>query len=153
MIALIQRVKEASVRVEGDAPELLAEEGAGLLILLGVMNDDTESDADWLAAKCVKMRIFNDENGIMNLSVTDINGEIIVVSQFTLAASIKKGNRPSYIQAAGHDKAIPLYSYFCKKVSELSGKPVGTGRFGADMKVALVNDGPVTIIADSKECR
>lgn len=153
MIALIQRVKEASVRIEGESTELLSEMGPGLLILLGVMRDDTEADADWLAAKCVNMRIFNDENGIMNCSVIEKGGDITVVSQFTLAASIKKGNRPSYIHAAGHELAIPLYEYFCNRISELIGKSVGTGRFGADMKVSLINDGPVTIIADSNEGR
>ncbi len=154
MKALIQRVKRASVSVggeEGESRELLSEIGPGLLILLGVMTDDTEADADWLAAKCVNMRIFNDDDGVMNRSVRDVDGDIIVVSQFTLAACVKKGNRPSYIKAARHELAIPLYEYFCAKVSELLGKRVGTGRFGADMLVSLENDGPVTIMADSRE--
>lgn len=147
MIALIQRVSRASVNIEGVC---VGKIGKGLLILLGVMTDDEEKDMEWLAAKCVGMRIFDDENGVMNLSVKDINGEILVVSQFTLAASIKKGNRPSYIKAAGHDLAIPLYEGFCKRIENLMQKQVERGRFGADMKVELVNDGPVTIIADSK---
>lgn len=148
MKALIQRVRSASVTI-GD--EMVASIGRGLLILLGVETDDTRDAADWLARKCVNMRIFNDVEGVMNRSVLDVGGDIIVVSQFTLAASIKKGNRPSYIRAAGHDIAIPLYEYFCETISGLLGKPVGTGRFGADMLVALENDGPVTIIADSRE--
>jgi D-tyrosyl-tRNA(Tyr) deacylase len=124
--------------------------GAGLLVLLGVGHEDGKEDIDYLVKKISGLRIFNDENGVMNRSVLETGGEVIVVSQFTLMASTKKGNRPSYIGAAGHELAIPLYEQFCKALSEAIGKPVGTGEFGADMKVALVNDGPVTICIDSK---
>ena len=120
------------------------------MILLGVVPDDTESDLEWLIKKCSQMRIFNDDAGVMNRSVMDVGGDVMVVSQFTLAASTKKGNRPSYIGAAGHDLAIPMYERFCQRMSEVIGRPVGRGRFGADMQVGLVNDGPVTIIVDSK---
>lgn len=119
-------------------------------MLVGVEQGDTEADVDWLVGKTAGMRIFDDENGVMNLSVNDIGGEILAVSQFTLTASTKKGNRPSYIRAAGHDLAIPLYESYCAKLSAAIGKPVGRGVFGADMKVSLVNDGPVTIIIDSR---
>lgn len=119
-------------------------------MLVGVEQGDTEADVDWLVGKTAGMRIFDDENGVMNLSVKDIGGDILAVSQFTLTASTKKGNRPSYIRAAGHDLAIPLYESYCAKLSAAIGKPVGRGVFGADMKVALVNDGPVTIIIDSR---
>ena len=119
-------------------------------MLVGVEQGDTEADVDWLVGKTAGMRIFDDENGVMNLSVKDIGGDILAVSQFTLTASTKKGNRPSYIRAAGHDLAIPLYESYCAKLSAAIGKPVGKGVFGADMKVALVNDGPVTIIIDSR---
>ena len=119
-------------------------------MLVGVEQGDTEADVDWLVGKTAGMRIFDDENGVMNLSVNDIGGDILAVSQFTLTASTKKGNRPSYIRAAGHDLAIPLYESYCAKLSAAIGKPVGRGVFGADMKVALVNDGPVTIIIDSR---
>ena len=118
--------------------------------MLGIGHEDDENDIDYLVKKTAALRIFNDGNGVMNLSVTDVGGEVIVVSQFTLMASTKKGNRPSYIEAAGHEKAIPLYEEFCRRMSAALGKPVGTGEFGADMKVALVNDGPVTICMDSK---
>lgn len=124
--------------------------GPGLLVLLGIGHEDDEDDIDYLVKKTAALRIFNDGNGVMNLSVTDVGGEVIVVSQFTLMASVKKGNRPSYIEAAGHEKAVPLYEEFCRRMSAALGKPVGTGEFGADMKVALVNDGPVTICMDSK---
>ena len=119
-------------------------------MLVGVEQGDTEADVDWLVGKTAGMRIFDDENGVMNLSVKDIGGDILAVSQFTLTASTRKGNRPSYIRAAGHGLAIPLYESYCAKLSAAIGKPVGRGVFGADMKVALVNDGPVTIIIDSR---
>ncbi|MBR5510998.1 MAG: D-tyrosyl-tRNA(Tyr) deacylase [Bacteroidaceae bacterium] len=147
MKVVIQRVASASVDIAG---ERVSEIGAGLLILLGVVPDDTESDLEWLVKKCSQMRIFNDDAGVMNRSVMDVGGDVMVVSQFTLAASTKKGNRPSYIGAAGHDLAIPMYERFCQRMSEVIGRPVGRGRFGADMQVGLVNDGPVTIIVDSK---
>lgn len=147
MRIVIQRVKEASVTID---QETISKIGQGILILLGVEDADTQEDADWLVKKAVAMRIFDDENGVMNKSVADIGGNALVVSQFTLMASCKKGNRPSYIRAAGHEKAVPLYEYFCRKMIEGLGKEVGTGRFGADMKVALVNDGPVTILLDTK---
>lgn len=147
MRLVIQRVSEASVTVEG---ERIASIGRGLLILVGVENGDTEQDASWLAAKAAALRIFDDEDGVMNRSVVDIDGELIAVSQFTLTASTRKGNRPSYIRAAGHGLAIPLYECFCQLLSEAAGRPVRQGRFGADMKVGLINDGPVTIIIDSK---
>lgn len=147
MRLVIQRAAQASVTVDG---ELVSEIGKGLFILVGVEEGDTEDDMKWLASKAVGMRIFDDENGVMNRSVLDIGGEILAVSQFTLTASTKKGNRPSYIRAAGHDLAVPLYDGFCKTVGELLGKPVGRGVFGADMKCSLVNDGPVTIIIDSR---
>ena len=119
-------------------------------MLVGVEQGDTEADVDWLVGKTAGMRIFDDEKGVMNLSVNDIGGDALAVSQFTLTASTRKGNRPSYIRAAGHDLAIPLYESYCAKLSAAIGKPVGRGVFGADMKVALVNDGPVTIIIDSR---
>lgn len=147
MKVVIQRVASASVDIAG---ERISEIGAGLLILLGVVPDDTESDLEWLVKKCSQMRIFNDDAGVMNRNVMDVGGDVMVVSQFTLAASTKKGNRPSYIGAAGHDLAIPMYERFCQRMSEVIGRPVGRGRFGADMQVGLVNDGPVTIIVDSK---
>ena len=147
MKVVIQRVKNASVTIDG---KVISEIGGGLLVLLGISPDDTESDADKLAAKTAALRIFDDENGVMNRSVMDTDGDLLVVSQFTLMASWKKGNRPSYIGAARHEIAIPLYEYFCKKLEEITGKSVQTGVFGADMKVALVNDGPVTIIMDTK---
>lgn len=147
MRLVIQRTSHASVTVDG---RLVSEIGKGLFILVGVEVGDTEEDMKWLASKAVGMRIFDDENGVMNRSVMDIDGEILAVSQFTLTASTRKGNRPSYIRAAGHDIAVPLYEGFCKALEELSGKPVGRGIFGADMKCSLVNDGPVTIIIDSR---
>ncbi len=147
MRVVIQRVKEASVSVEGKVKSSI---GNGLLVLLGVENTDSQEDIDWLTGKIVRLRIFNDEKGIMNLSVKDTGGDIIVVSQFTLHASTKKGNRPSYIKAAKPDVAVPLYERFVQKLSADLGKPVGTGTFGAKMEVALVNDGPVTIIIDTK---
>ncbi|HEY8399721.1 MAG TPA: D-aminoacyl-tRNA deacylase [Cytophagaceae bacterium] len=147
MIAVIQRVSEASVTINGEVKARIAK---GLLILLGVGQDDESEDADWLAKKVVNMRIFGDEEGKMNLSVKEVNGDILVVSQFTLHASTKKGNRPSFIEAARPEKAIPLYEKFADLCSVELGRPVGTGEFGADMKVALLNDGPVTIIVDTK---
>lgn len=147
MKIVIQRVKRASVTISG---ELYSQIGAGLMILVGVVEGDTNEDVDWIAQKAVNMRIFNDANGVMNLSVAETGGEILAVSQFTLAASTKKGNRPSYIHAAGHETAIPLYEAFCDKTSALLGKATKRGVFGADMQVELINDGPVTIIVDSK---
>lgn len=147
MKVVIQRVKNTSVTIDG---KVFSEIGGGLLVLLGISPEDAESDADKLAAKTAALRIFDDENGVMNRSVMDTDGDLLVVSQFTLMASWKKGNRPSYIGAARHEIAIPLYEYFCKKLEEITGKSVKTGVFGADMKVALVNDGPVTIIMDTK---
>ena len=147
MRVLIQRVNEASVEIEGRIKSSIA---AGLLVLVGIEEDDTKEDSDWLAGKIAGLRIFDDENGVMNRSVTDIDGEVLIVSQFTLHAMTKKGNRPSYIKAAKHETAIPLYEHFCRSVSEKLGKEVQTGTFAADMKVALVNNGPVTIWIDSK---
>ena len=147
MRLVIQRVTEASVTIDGVCK---AKIGKGLLILVGVENGDTEADAAWLAQKTANMRIFGDENDVMNRSVIDIDGEIIAVSQFTLTASTRKGNRPSYIRAAGHELAIPLYEKYCSLLSEQAGRSVQTGVFGADMKVSLLNDGPVTIIIDSR---
>lgn len=147
MRLVIQRVQNASVSVGGRTVSAM---GKGLLVLVGVENGDSEEDVKWLAGKTAGLRIFDDENGVMNRSVMDIDGEIIAVSQFTLTASTRKGNRPSYIRAAGHDLAIPLYERYCEEVSAAVGKPVGRGVFGADMKVSLLNDGPVTIIIDSR---
>lgn len=147
MRAVIQRVSSASVTIGGVVKSAI---GPGLLVLLGIGHEDTSEDIEWLVRKAAGLRIFNDDDGVMNRSILDTGGDIIVVSQFTLMASTKKGNRPSYIGAAGHEKAIPLYEQFCESLSEAIGKPVGTGEFGADMKVALVNDGPVTICMDTK---
>lgn len=147
MKILIQRVKESSVQVDG---KLVSEIGKGMLILVGITVDDTESDIDLLARKAAAMRIFPDKEGIMNLSVKDIGGEVLIVSQFTLCANIKKGNRPSYIEAAKAEKSEPFYLRFCQAMEHEIGKPVKRGIFGADMKVELINDGPVTIWADSK---
>ena len=147
MKVVIQRVKSASVTIDG---KIFSEIGGGLLVLLGVSPDDTEADADKLAAKAAALRIFDDENGVMNRSVTDIGGNLLVVSQFTLMASWKKGNRPSDIGAARHEIAIPRYQYCWKKLGEARGKRGKTGVFGADMKGSLINDGPVTIIMDTK---
>lgn len=148
MRLVIQRVTRASVSVPAEAYE--SKIGKGLLVLAAFIDEDTEEDLEWCARKLVAMRIFDDEDGVMNLSVKDVDGEILVVSQFTLYASTVKGNRPSYIKAAKPDVAVPLYEKFMKLVEEQSGKSVGRGIFGADMKVELVNDGPVTIIVDSK---
>ena len=147
MRAVIQRVSSASVTIGGQVKSSI---GKGLLVLLGVGYEDGQEDIDWLVKKIAGLRIFDDEAGVMNRSVVDVEGEALVVSQFTLMASTKKGNRPSYIHAAGHEIAVPLYESFCSALSEAVGKPVGTGEFGADMKVALVNDGPVTICIDTK---
>ena len=147
MRAVIQRVSSASVSIGG---EVVSSIGRGLLVLLGIGQDDDDTDLDYLVRKIAALRIFNDGEGVMNLSVTDVGGDVIVVSQFTLMASTRKGNRPSYIDAAGHGKAIPLYESFCRSLSDAIGRQVGTGQFGADMQVALVNDGPVTICIDSK---
>ena len=147
MKAVIQRVSHASVTIE---EALKSSIGKGLLILLGVADSDGKEDADWLVKKIAALRIFDDDAGVMNLSVQDIDGEVLVVSQFTLLASTKKGNRPSYIHAAKHEISIPLYEYFCRKLSEEMGKKVARGEFGANMKVQLLNDGPVTICMDTK---
>ena len=147
MRLVIQRVSEASVKV-GD--EVIGAVGRGFMVLVGVEHGDTEADVEWLAAKTVGLRVFDDDNGVMNRSIADVGGQVLAVSQFTLTASTRKGNRPSYIRAAGHDLAVPLYESYCRRVGELLGRTTEQGRFGADMKVALVNDGPVTIIIDSK---
>ena len=147
MRLVIQRVKEASVSIDGEKVSAI---GKGLLVLVGVETGDTEEDVKWLGGKTAGLRIFDDENGVMNKSIQDIDGEALAVSQFTLTASTRRGNRPSYIRAAGHELAVPLYEKYCDSLAETLGKPVGRGVFGADMKVALVNDGPVTIIIDSK---
>ena len=147
MRMVIQRVKEASVTIEG---KRVSEIGRGLFILVGVETGDTEEDARWLAAKAAGMRIFDDDRGVMNRSVVDVDGELLAVSQFTLTASTKKGNRPSYVRAAGHELAVPMYEKFCQLLSEATGRPVLKGVFGADMQCSLVNDGPVTIIIDSR---
>lgn len=147
MRIVIQRVSHASVTINQQVKSSI---GMGFLILLGIGKDDTEEDINWLVKKIIGLRIFDDEMGVMNRSIIDINGEILVVSQFTLMASYKKGNRPSWIHAAPHELSIPLYNRFCDALSEAMGKPVGTGEFGADMKVELLNDGPVTICMDTK---
>lgn len=147
MRTVIQRVSEASCIVDGLATGQI---GAGLLILLGIEDADTADDVQWLAQKVVGMRIFGDENGLMNKGLADIDGNILLVSQFTLFAQTKKGNRPSFIRAARPDKAIPLYELMIKTLEELTGKKIDTGIFGADMKISLVNDGPVTIVMDTK---
>lgn len=148
MKAVIQRVSKASVTIKG---EKVANIESGLLILLGIVNEDSREDIDWLAKKIANLRIFNDENNVMNKSLLDINGDAIIVSQFTLHASTKKGNRPSYIQAAKPDIAIPLYEEFITVFEKHVDNKVQTGQFGADMKVELLNDGPVTIIIDTKD--
>ncbi|UKM64901.1 D-aminoacyl-tRNA deacylase [Flavobacteriaceae bacterium GSB9] len=147
MKVVIQRVTKASVTIEG---EKVASINHGMLVLLGIVNDDTQEDTKWLCNKLANLRIFNDENGVMNRSVKDVNGDVILVSQFTLHAATKKGNRPSYIKAAKPDVAIPLYESFVKQLEIDLCKKVQTGEFGADMKVELLNDGPVTIIIDSQ---
>ncbi len=147
MRTVIQRVQRASVSIEGKTVSSI---GNGLLLLLGIEAADTEEDAQWLCRKVLGLRIFDDEAGIMNRSIMDIDGEIIVVSQFTLFASYKKGNRPSWLRAAGHEHAVPMYERFVELLSQGLGKQVGTGVFGAEMKVEIINDGPVTICMDTK---
>lgn len=147
MKAVIQRVTKASVTIEGKIHSSI---GPGLLVLLGIEDADTAEDSEWLSSKIVNLRIFNDEDGVMNVSVKDMKGDIIVVSQFTLHASTKKGNRPSYIKAGKPDYAIPVYEKFVQQLSNVLGKKVFSGVFGADMKVELINDGPVTIVIDTK---
>ena len=147
MRIVIQRVSYASVTINQQVKSSI---DTGYLILLGIGKNDTEEDINWLVKKVIALRIFDDEMGVMNRSIMDIKGEILVVSQFTLMASYKKGNRPSWIHAAPHELSIPLYNRFCDALSEAMGKPVGTGEFGADMKVELLNDGPVTICMDTK---
>lgn len=153
MRIVIQRVSWASVRVggvDGIDPNEERRIGPGFVILLGVCDDDSSEDVDWLVKKVAALRVFNDENGVMNRSILDVGGECLVVSQFTLYASYKKGNRPSWFRAGSHEHSIPLYEAFCQRLSEAIGKPVKTGEFGADMKVSLLNDGPVTICMDTK---
>jgi len=147
MRVVIQRVSSASVTIGGEVRSAI---GQGLLVLLGIGPEDGVEDIDWLVRKVAGLRIFNDDEGVMNRSVVEVGGEALVVSQFTLMASTKKGNRPSYIGAAGHELAIPLYESFCAALSAAIGRPVGTGEFGADMQVSLVNDGPVTLCIDSR---
>ncbi len=147
MRLVIQRVSRASVTVDGEVKSSI---GHGLMVLVGVEHGDTLDEVKWLVGKTTALRIFDDENGVMNRSVIDAGGEVLAVSQFTLTASTRKGNRPSYIRAAGHDVAVPLYEAYCEQVSVAIGKETGRGVFGADMKVELINDGPVTIIIDSK---
>ena len=147
MRVVIQRTAHASVTINGHCKASI---GRGLLVLVGIEETDGQEDIDWLCKKIVNLRIFDDENGVMIRSVLDTGGDILVVSQFTLHASTKKGNRPSYIRAARHEISIPLYERFCKDLSTALGKEVGTGEFGADMKVELLNDGPVTICIDTK---
>ncbi len=147
MRAVIQRVKHASVTIGGKVKSAI---GHGFLILLGVCDEDTSEDAEWLVKKISALRVFDDENGVMNVDIHGVGGEALVVSQFTLFASYKKGNRPSWFRAARHEISVPLYEEFCTRLSEALGKPVGTGEFGAEMKVELLNDGPVTICMDTK---
>ena len=147
MRTVIQRVSHASVTIDGNVKSAI---GNGLLLLLGVEEQDTSEDVAWLVKKVAALRIFDDENGVMNLSVTDVQGEVLVVSQFTLFASYKKGNRPSWLRAARHEISIPLYKEFCEKLSAAISREVATGEFGADMQVELLNDGPVTIVMDTK---
>lgn len=147
MRIVIQRVSESAVEIEG---KIKAETAKGLLILLGIEDSDNQEDIEWLSNKIVNLRIFDDQDGVMNKSIQDIGGDILLISQFTLHASTKKGNRPSYIRAAKPDTAIPLYQAFVETLELKLGKPIGTGEFGADMKVSLVNDGPVTICMDTK---
>ena len=147
MRIVIQRVLEASVAIDGEVHSAIND---GYMVLVGVREGDTEDDVKWLAEKTVNLRVFDDENGVMNRNILDSGGEVLAVSQFTLNASTKKGNRPSYIHAAGHELAVPLYELYCKEVEQLMGKEVKRGVFGANMQVSLINDGPVTIIIDSK---
>ena len=147
MRTVIQRVSKASVTIEGT---IKSEIKQGYLILIGICDEDTEEDVEWLVKKISNLRVFDDEKGVMNRSIIDIDGEILVISQFTLFASYKKGNRPSWFRAGSHEHSIPLYNIFCEQLSTAIGRPVGTGEFGADMKVELLNDGPVTICMDTK---
>ncbi|MDR3142744.1 MAG: D-tyrosyl-tRNA(Tyr) deacylase [Tannerellaceae bacterium] len=147
MKTVIQRVKRASVTISGNIKSKIE---SGLLVLIGIEDNDNQEDIYWLAKKIVNLRVFDDEQGIMNRSLIEINGELMIVSQFTLHASVKKGNRPSYIRASKPDIAIPLYEAFCKKTEEITGKKAATGTFGANMQIELINDGPVTIIIDTK---
>lgn len=147
MRIVIQRVHHASVTIEGKVFSAIQQ---GYLILIGIEGCDSSEDIDWLVKKVIGLRVFDDENHVMNRSIMDVGGDILVISQFTLFASYKKGNRPSWLRAAKHEISIPLYEEFCRKLGEALGKPVGTGQFGADMKVELLNDGPVTICMDSK---
>ena len=147
MRAVIQRVSHASVTIEGKVKSSIQQ---GFLILLGICDEDSMEDVDWLVKKIANLRVFGDENDVMNRSILDVGGEALVVSQFTLYASYKKGNRPSWFRAGTHEHSIPLYEAFCKALSDQLAKPVGTGEFGADMKVELLNDGPVTICMDTK---
>ena len=146
MRTIIQRVSHASVTINGNTKSAIK---TGYLILCGIEETDTSEDVDWLVRKVIGLRVFDDENGVMNRSIKEVDGEILVISQFTLFASYKKGNRPSWLRAARHDISIPLYEDFCQKLSSVLGKQVGTGEFGADMKVELLNDGPVTIFMDT----
>ena len=147
MRAVIQRVKHASVTIEGSVKSSI---GQGFLVLLGVCNEDTTEDVEWLVKKIANLRVFDDEEGVMNRSILDVQGEAIVVSQFTLYASYKKGNRPSWFRAGSHEHAVPLYEAFCRELEGLIGREVKTGVFGAEIKVRLLNDGPVTIFMDTK---
>lgn len=146
MRLVIQRTKRASVTID---EKVKSEIGLGMLVLVGIEDRDSAEDIEWLTNKIINLRIFDDENGVMNKSVKDVDGDILIVSQFTLHASTKKGNRPSYIKAAKPDVSIPMYEQFCSQIKDALGKEIGTGEFGADMKVELINDGPVTIIIDS----
>ena len=147
MRIVIQRVSRASVTIGGNVKSAI---GKGFLILLGVEESDTEEDVEWLVKKVIGLRVFDDENGVMNLSIGQVDGNMLVVSQFTLYASYKKGNRPSWLRAAKHEISVPLYELFCRRLKEETGKEIGTGEFGAEMAVELVNDGPVTICMDTK---
>ncbi|MBO7591715.1 MAG: D-tyrosyl-tRNA(Tyr) deacylase [Prevotella sp.] len=147
MRTVIQRVSKASVTIEGT---IKSEIKQGFLILIGICEEDSLEDVEWLVKKIANLRVFDDDNGVMNRSIMDVDGEILVISQFTLFASYKKGNRPSWFRAGSHEHSIPLYEAFCQQLSAAIGKPVGTGEFGADMKVELLNDGPVTICMDTK---
>lgn len=148
MRIIIQRVTKASVSIEGKTKSSI---GRGYMILVGIESNDSQEDVDWLVRKIIGLRIFDDENGVMNRSIKEVDGNILVISQFTLFASYKKGNRPSWLRAAKHEISIPLYEAFCKRLSIALGKPVGTGEFGADMEVELINDGPVTIMMDTHQ--
>jgi D-tyrosyl-tRNA(Tyr) deacylase len=148
MRAVLQRVTEASCKVDG---EITGQIGAGLLVLLGIEDTDTDEDLNWLANKIAGMRVFGDENGLMNKALADINGDILLISQFTLFAQTKKGNRPSFIRAAKPDKAIPMYEQMIKTLENIIGKKIAAGIFGADMKISLLNDGPVTIVMDTRD--